>query len=172
MMTSGYRALISRYCRRSGTTRPEAGASLTVLRTADFVSGMRRSASIVLGGRFGAGAGELRSKIHYRSYIWCWRDGKAEEVAKYALYIRFTQNHERRLETRPVHREYLKALYEDGKLIEAGPFTDDSGALLIYEVENREAAEAQFAADPYSITGGIVESVTFDEWNRVFSPLA
>jgi hypothetical protein len=93
-------------------------------------------------------------------------------MAKIVLYIRFTQNTERRLETRPVHREYLKSLFDAGKLLEAGPFSDDSGALIIYEVENQEAAEAQFAADPYSVAGGIVESVTFHEWNRVFPPTA
>lgn len=93
-------------------------------------------------------------------------------MAIYALYIRFTDNTERRLETRPVHREYLKALYDSGKLLESGPFADDSGALIIYQVDNKEAAEAQFAQDPYSIAGGIVESVTFHEWNRVFPPPA
>jgi uncharacterized protein YciI len=93
-------------------------------------------------------------------------------LAIYALYIRFTENTERRLETRPVHREYLKALYDTGKLLESGPFTDDSGALIIYQVESKEAAEAQFAQDPYSIAGGIVELVTFHEWNRVFPPPA
>ncbi|MCA9858701.1 MAG: YciI family protein [Thermomicrobiales bacterium] len=93
-------------------------------------------------------------------------------MAIYALYIRFTDNEERRLETRPVHREYLKSLYDSGKLLESGPFTDDSGALIVYESENLAAAEAQFAQDPYSIAGGIVESVTFHEWNRVFPPRA
>ncbi|HET9659171.1 MAG TPA: YciI family protein [Thermomicrobiales bacterium] len=91
-------------------------------------------------------------------------------MAIYALYIRFTDNEERRLATRPVHREYLKTLHEAGKMIEGGPFTDDTGAIIVYEVESKEAAEAQFAQDPYSITGGIVESVTFHEWNRVFAP--
>jgi uncharacterized protein YciI len=93
-------------------------------------------------------------------------------MAIYALYIRFTDNEERRLATRPVHREYLKSLFDAGKLIEAGPFTDDSGAIIVYDVEDLSAAEAQFAQDPYSITGGIVESVTFHEWNKVFPPKA
>jgi uncharacterized protein YciI len=93
-------------------------------------------------------------------------------MAIYALYIRFTDNTERRLETRPVHREYLKSLYDSGKLLESGPFMDDSGALIIYQVDDLAAAEAQFAQDPYSIAGGIVESVTFHEWNRVFPPPA
>ena len=93
-------------------------------------------------------------------------------MAIYALYVRFTDNTERRLETRPVHREYLKSLYDSGKLLESGPFMDDSGALIIYQVDDLAAAEAQFAQDPYSIAGGIVESVTFHEWNRVFPPPA
>ena len=93
-------------------------------------------------------------------------------MAIYALYVRFTDNTERRLATRPVHREYLKSLYDSGKLLESGPFTDDSGALIIYQVDDLSAAEAQFAQDPYSIEGGIVESVTFHEWNRVFPPPA
>jgi uncharacterized protein YciI len=88
----------------------------------------------------------------------------------YALYVRFTDDNERRLATRPVHREYLKSLYDAGKLLESGPFADDTGALIIYEVESLEAAKEQFAQDPYNITGGIVESVTYHEWNRVFPP--
>jgi uncharacterized protein YciI len=93
-------------------------------------------------------------------------------MAIYALYIRFTDNEERRLATRPVHREYLKSLFDAGKLAEAGPFVDDSGAIIVYDVEDLSAAEAQFAQDPYSITGGIVESVTYHEWNKVFPPKA
>jgi len=93
-------------------------------------------------------------------------------MAIYALYIRFTDNEERRLATRPVHREYLKSLFDAGKLIEAGPFTDDSGAIFVYDVDDLPAAEAQLAQDPYSITGGILESVAFHEWNRVFLPKA
>lgn len=93
-------------------------------------------------------------------------------MAIYALYVKFTDDTERRLATRPVHREYLKALYDSGKLLESGPFTDDSGALMVYEAESREVAEKQFAQDPYNLTGGIVESVTYHEWNRVFPPPA
>lgn len=93
-------------------------------------------------------------------------------MAFYALYIRFTDDTEKRLATRPVHREYLRSLYDAGKVVEAGPFTDDAGAIIIYDVADLAAAEAQFAQDPYSITGGIVESVTFHEWNRVMAPTA
>lgn len=93
-------------------------------------------------------------------------------MALYALYIRFTDDTEKRLATRPVHREWLRSLYDSGKVVEAGPFTDDAGAIIVYDVENLEAAKAQFAQDPYSIAGGIVDSVTFHEWNRVLGPKA
>lgn len=93
-------------------------------------------------------------------------------MALYALYIRFTDNVDARLKTRPVHREYLKSLYDAGKVVEAGPFVDDSGAIIVYDVESKAAAEAQFAQDPYSITGGIVETAVIHEWNRVYGPKA
>ncbi len=93
-------------------------------------------------------------------------------MALYALYIRFTDDTDKRLATRPVHREWLRSMYDAGKVVEAGPFTDDSGAIIVYDVADKEAAEAQFAQDPYSLTGGIVESVTFHEWNRVLGPKA
>jgi uncharacterized protein YciI len=133
---------------------------------------MRRSASMVVGGHFDAGRMSTAARYTTGPISGVGLKGRSGNVAIFALYIRFTQNTERRLETRPVHREYLKSLYDAGKLLESGPFTDDSGALIIYEVPSREAAEAQFAADPYSTTGGIVESVTFHEWNRVFPPPA
>ena len=93
-------------------------------------------------------------------------------MALYALYIRFTDDTDKRLATRPVHREWLRSMYDAGKVVEAGPFTDDSGAIIVYDVADKEAAEAQFAQDPYSLTGGIVELVTFHEWNRVLGPKA
>jgi uncharacterized protein len=89
-------------------------------------------------------------------------------MAKFVLNIKFTDDIERRLATRPIHREYLKTLQSAGKLHEAGPFSDDTGALIIYEVADLQDAEAQLAADPYSTTGGIFESVHIHEWNRIF----
>ena len=36
---------------------------------------------------------------------------------------------------RPHHRAYLQSQLEAGKLVKSGPYVDDSGALLIYEVD-------------------------------------
>lgn len=71
---------------------------------------------------------------------------------------------------RPSHREYLKQLFAEGKLLEAGPFTDGAGSLFVYEAADEAEARAFFAADPYSATAGVVESAEFREWVRVFPP--
>jgi uncharacterized protein YciI len=84
----------------------------------------------------------------------------------FAVTLKFTDNAERRQEVRPTHREYLKELLAKGKLHESGPFTDDSGALLIYDAADVAEVQELLANDPYA-PNGIVESATINEWNRV-----
>ncbi|MGC4835852.1 YciI family protein [Micromonospora vinacea] len=60
-----------------------------------------------------------------------------------------------RLAARPAHRERLQALHQEGRLVMAGPFADDSGALLIFDVPDAEAFAAIVAADPYYRTPGV-----------------
>ena len=90
-------------------------------------------------------------------------------MANFAVTLTFTDDLDKRLATRSMHRDYLKKLLDSGKLVQSGPFIDDSGALLVYEADDLTAAEAQLAADPYSTTGGIIESSTIKEWNIVIS---
>lgn len=92
-------------------------------------------------------------------------------MAKYAAIVTFGDK-AKRDETRPVHREYLKSLFDQGKLHESGPFLDDEGALIIYECADEDEARALFAADPYSNADGVVADVQFRGWNRVFPPPA
>jgi uncharacterized protein YciI len=89
---------------------------------------------------------------------------------KYAIYVKYTDNHDLRLATRPKHREFLGQMLAEGKLHESGPFTDDSGALMIYNGDSKEAVEALFVQDPFNMTGGIIERAVIHEWNRVFPP--
>ncbi|MFC7532275.1 YciI family protein [Actinoplanes sp. GCM10030250] len=68
-----------------------------------------------------------------------------------------------RLAARPAHRDRLVALHRDGTVLMAGPYTDDTGALIILDVPGRAAADAVLAADPYFTTPGV--SVTdVREW--------
>jgi uncharacterized protein YciI len=90
-------------------------------------------------------------------------------MAKFAVIVTFGDK-AKRDETRPVHRQYLKSLFDAGTLHESGPFMDDEGALIIYECADEAAARELFANDPYSHAEGVVGAVEFREWNRVFPP--
>ncbi|HEX5498809.1 MAG TPA: YciI family protein [Thermomicrobiales bacterium] len=91
-------------------------------------------------------------------------------MARFAVILTYGSDAERRLAIRPTHREYLKQLVNDGKLHGAGPWADDTGALLIYEAANDAEARAIFAADPYNEGGGgVVGHVEIKEWNRVIA---
>jgi uncharacterized protein YciI len=59
---------------------------------------------------------------------------------KFAAVIEYTQNQAKIAEVRPAHRVYLTNLLQTGRLAAAGPFTDDSGALIVYEADTPEQA--------------------------------
>ena len=67
-----------------------------------------------------------------------------------------------------MHRQYLTGLKEKGQLAAAGPFTDDSGALIVYEAATREEAESFVQADPFNKAGIFVKYV-IRPWNTVFA---
>jgi hypothetical protein len=73
-----------------------------------------------------------------------------------------------RLDNRPAHIEYLKSYGE--KLQAAGPTLagDESmnGSVVILDLEDRAAAEAFAAGDPYN-KAGLFESVTISAWKKV-----
>lgn len=87
-------------------------------------------------------------------------------MAKFATIFRYG-NQERIAEVRPVHREYLASLKAAGKLFAAGPFEDDSGALIIYEAESLAEAEALVQADPFHKAGVFLEW-DMRPWRKVF----
>ena len=75
---------------------------------------------------------------------------------KYLAHVGYTNDATRIAAHRPAHRQYLAGLLQQGKLIAAGPYTDDSGAVFIYEADSDQAAAALLAGDPFSINGVIV----------------
>lgn len=60
----------------------------------------------------------------------------------------------RRLAARPAHRERLNELRAAGTLLLAGPWADDSGALLVFDTDEAGLAEI-LAADPYYTAPGV-----------------
>jgi len=87
---------------------------------------------------------------------------------KFAAIIEYLQDKDRVAELRPVHRQYLTSLRDRGQLVAAGPFTDDSGALIVYEAPTREEAEQLLRGDPFH-EHGIFLTWQLRPWNTVFA---
>lgn len=86
-------------------------------------------------------------------------------MKRFVVLLRFIDN-ERRLQVRPAHREYLRTLHEQGKLITAGPWSDDTGALLIYQAADEDELDRIIAADPYT-PENVVEVAMRREWTPI-----
>ena len=87
-------------------------------------------------------------------------------MAIFAVQLRF-KNDERRLEVRPAHREYLAALRGAGTLVAAGPWADQTGALLIYDVADEAALREILAKDPYT-PADVYDIAELREWQPLF----
>lgn len=70
--------------------------------------------------------------------------------------------------SRPKHRDYLSSLMEQGRVLAAGPYSDDSGTLIIYDVDSREALDELIHDDPFT-TDGIFQNCDLRPWKIVFS---
>jgi uncharacterized protein YciI len=85
---------------------------------------------------------------------------------KFAAVIEYLQDKEKVQSLRPVHRQYLTLLRDRGQLAASGPFTDDWGALIIYEAASAEEAEQLLRGDPFHQNGIFVRWV-MRPWNPV-----
>jgi uncharacterized protein YciI len=87
---------------------------------------------------------------------------------KFAAIIEYSQDKAKIAEIRPTHRQYLAALKANGQLAASGPFTDDYGALIVYEAATKEEAEGFLKADPFN-AAGIFVSYVIRPWNTVIA---
>jgi len=71
----------------------------------------------------------------------------------------------RRLAARPAHRELLARLHSEGQLVLAGPWDDDSGALLVFDTDE-PGVQQIMASDPYYSTPG-VSVVAVRRWRPI-----
>jgi uncharacterized protein YciI len=81
----------------------------------------------------------------------------------FALEYTFGEDSRRRLAVRPRHRAYLEELQRRGTVVAAGPFGDDTGALIVYAVEDEEELEGVLAEDPY-VTEDVFGRRSVHEW--------
>lgn len=72
---------------------------------------------------------------------------------------------------RPAHRDWLRSLVDDGRLVVSGPFEDGSGALLIFRVDDEAALKSLLAEDPFA-HNALIEAVRAVEWNPVVGSLS
>lgn len=86
-------------------------------------------------------------------------------MARYVMHLAFGDD-PRRLAARPAHRDHLRRLKEDGRLVTAGPWADDSGALHVYEVADEAELRAILREDPYTAVDGY-EIVLLKEWTPI-----
>jgi uncharacterized protein len=87
-------------------------------------------------------------------------------MAIFVLQLGF-KNNDRRLEVRPAHREYLASLREEGKLVSAGPWADDTGAMLLYDVTGEAEVREILAKDPYT-PADVYDIADLREWRPLF----
>lgn len=87
---------------------------------------------------------------------------------KFAAIIEYSRDQAKIQKLRPTHRQYLTSLREKGQLAASGPFTDDSGALIIYEAQTREEAEKLLQGDPF-FENGIFLHYHLRPWNPVIA---
>lgn len=88
----------------------------------------------------------------------------------FVVELRFTDLSDKapRLALRPRHRELLTALHDAGEVLEAGPFADGSGSMVVFTT-TRERVDEALAADPYFAAEG-VEVASIRELTPLFGP--
>ena len=87
---------------------------------------------------------------------------------KFAALIEYVSDKDKIESVRPTHRAYLRGLLEKGKLAISGPTLDGYGALIVYEADSPEEAEALLKGDPFH-ANGIFVRWTIRPWNPVMA---
>jgi hypothetical protein len=76
----------------------------------------------------------------------------------------------RRLAARPARRELLTRLHAEGRLVAAGPWPDDTGALPLFTGADADVRRQILADDPYyAIPGDTVAAV--HTWHPVIGTM-
>lgn len=68
---------------------------------------------------------------------------------------------------RPAHLERMAALDAQGRVVLAGPLTDQTGSLIVIEADSPEEAQRIVQEDPYTVHG-VFERVEVHPFTQVF----
>jgi uncharacterized protein YciI len=94
-------------------------------------------------------------------------------MALFAVLYSYDDRTELRMQTRPEHRAFLRALHDQGPLLEAGAYSDDDapGGLLIMGGQSADEVGRILEDDPYFRVGVIAER-TVRAWGPILGPWA
>lgn len=92
-------------------------------------------------------------------------------MALYAVIWRYVDDTALVDKVRPRHRQYLRNLVTQGLVRQAGPFSDASGGLVMYEVADDHELKKLVENDPFMIDGAI-SRYEFWQWSPLVGPLA
>lgn len=87
---------------------------------------------------------------------------------KFAAFVEYSNEPERIAQFRPAHRAYLDDLLKNGRLVLAGPFTDGSGALFVFEAADESKAKQLAEGDPFA-KASLFKNVVIRPWMLVFA---
>jgi uncharacterized protein YciI len=90
-------------------------------------------------------------------------------MALHAVIYRYSADAAALDEHRPAHRDYLRSLFEQGRIVVSGPLADGGGpgALLILDAADRDEVAALLDGDPSNALGLIAER-EIRRWNPAF----
>lgn len=74
-------------------------------------------------------------------------------------------------EHRPAHRAWLKGFADTGQLVASGPYTDGSGALLLFSAESEAALLDLLKQDPFN-EQNFIAGLRVTEWSPVTGALS
>jgi uncharacterized protein YciI len=87
-------------------------------------------------------------------------------MAHYVVEWVFGPDQERRLSVRAEHRAYVRGLIDRGVVLAAGPWEDQTGALLVYAVDDLAELQKVLDEDPYTEAKVLTET-KIREWQIV-----
>ena len=85
----------------------------------------------------------------------------------FAVLYEYSPDQGKIQEHRPAHRKYLNELLAKNQLLAAGPLTDDSGALIVYQAHDEKEVQRIIENDPFH-KAGIFVRWQIKPWKVVF----
>ena len=96
---------------------------------------------------------------------------KGGALPVFAVSYRYDATPEQLNEIRPLHREWLAGLLEQGQLLASGPMVDNPEALLIFVADSASELAELLDNDPFDIAG-FIGARSIQHWNPVFGPFS